>query len=265
MARDFEELDHCYTPIGELSLRRRKYPSFDADVFEVKLGDEFLMSSLFTASEIALANMGVGAANAGQLTVVVGGLGLGHTARAALDHPAVSSVLVIEAIPQVIMWHRRGLLPLGAGLTTEPRCRLVEGDFFALVRDPKHGLDPEAPDRQMDVVLLDIDHSPRSVLHPSHEAFYRADGLRQLESRIKPGGVFALWSNDPPDHAFLQLLKSVFGTAESRVVAFYNPLQNREAANTIYIARTTAAHATAQDLGCKISDTRHSTRRRSQG
>jgi hypothetical protein len=62
-------LDYRYTLIGELSLRRRKCPSFDTDVFEVKLGNKFLMSSLFAASEIALATMGAGAANAGQLSL----------------------------------------------------------------------------------------------------------------------------------------------------------------------------------------------------
>lgn len=241
MASDFEELDYCRTPIGELSLRRRKYVSLGLDVFEVKLGDEFLMSSLFTASEIALAQLGLAAAGAAELDVIVGGLGLGYTARAAIDHPGVRSVLVIEAIPQVIDWHRRGLVPLGAGLTNEPRCRLIQGDFFALVEDAARGFDPNFPGRRFDAVLLDIDHSPRSVLHSSHGGFYTSDGLRRLARQIEPGGIFALWSNDPPDSEFLQALAGVFAAAESRVVTFHNPLQNREAANTVYIARKAAA------------------------
>jgi spermidine synthase len=237
MARNFEELDHCHTPIGELSLRRRKYISLGVDVFEVKLGDEFLMSSLFTASEIALAQLGLAAAGAGELDVVVGGLGLGYTARAALDHAGVRSVLVIEAIPQVIDWHRRGLVPLGSGLTDEPRCRLIQGDFFALVHDAEKGLDPASPGRRFGAVLLDIDHSPSSVLHPSHGGFYTPDGLRRLASQLEPGGIFALWSNDPPDDEFLQLLTGAFASAEPHVVTFHNPLQNRQSANTVYVAR----------------------------
>jgi spermidine synthase len=199
------------------------------------------MSSLFTAGETALANLGLDAANAGELDVVIGGLGLGHTACAALDHTRVRAVVVIEAIPEVITWHQRGLVPLGSGLANEPRCRLVEGDFFALVRDSEQSLDPDTPGRRFDVVLLDIDHTPRIVLHPTHGAFYTGDGLRQLASRLKPGGVFALWSNDPPDDEFLQVLACVFATADAHVVTFHNPLQNREAANTVYVARAGAA------------------------
>ena len=160
MASDFEELDYCRTPIGELSLRRRKQVSLGVDVFEVKLGDGFLMSSLFTVSETALAQLGLAAAGAGELDVVVGGLGLGYTARAALDYPGVRSVLVIEAIPQVIAWHRRGLVPLGRRLADEPRCRLIQGDFFALAQDADRGFDPDSPSRQFNAVLVDIDHSP---------------------------------------------------------------------------------------------------------
>jgi spermidine synthase len=237
MARDFEELDHCPTPMGELSLRRRTYLSLGIDVFEVKLGDDFLMSSLFTASETALAQLGLEAAGADALDVVIGGLGLGYTARAALDHPGVRSVLVIEAIPQVIEWHRRGLVPLGSGLANEPRCRLIHGDFFALVAEDSPGLDPEAPGRRFHAVLVDIDHAPRNVLHPSHGPFYTPDGLRRLTRQLEPGGVFALWSNDPPDQEFLKVLAGVFATAKAHVVTFHNPLQNRETANTVYVAR----------------------------
>jgi spermidine synthase len=241
MASDFEELDYCHTPIGELSLRRRKQVSLGVDVFEVKLGDDFLMSSLFTASEIALAQLGLTAAGAGELDVVVGGLGLGYTARAALDHAGVRSVLVIEAIPQVIAWHRRGLVPLGRGLADEPRCRLMQGDFFALAQSAGPGFDPDSPNRQFHAALVDIDHSPGSVLHPRHAAFYSAEGFRRLARWLKRGGVFALWSNEPPDNAFLQVLASVFAGAEPHVVRFHNPLQNREAVTTVYVARNATA------------------------
>ena len=240
MSANFEELDYRRTPIGELSLRRRKIVSLDVDVYEIKLGDEFLMSSLFTEGEIALANLGLAELDARELDVAVGGLGLGYTARAALDHPGVRSVLVIEAIPEVIEWHRRELVPLGAQLTADQRCRMLNGDFFALLNAPASSLDPEATGRKFHAVLLDIDHSPRSLLHPSHGTFYEADGLRRVAAQLRPGGVFALWSNDPPDSDFLKVLNVVFASSQSRVVTFHNPLQNREAASTVYIARTQA-------------------------
>lgn len=236
MSIDFEELDYRDTPIGELSLRRRTQPALGVEVFEVKLGDEFLMSSLFTAGEIALARHGLAALAAGPLDVLVGGLGLGYTAKAVLDDARVRSLVVIEALPAVIDWHRRGLVPLGAELSADARCDFVSGDFFALVN--VGGIDPRHPGRRFDAILVDIDHSPCAVLHPTHGAFYGRDGLRRLTGHLKPDGVFALWSDDPPDEAFGAELAAVFAHVETHVVTFHNPLQNRDATNTVYVARS---------------------------
>ena len=85
--------------------------------------------------------------------------------------------------------------------------------------------------------MLDVDHSPRDVLHPSHTPFYESDGLRQLTSHLLPGGVFALWSNDPPDEQFHIALSEAFACYETHVVTFSNPIQHREEANTVYVAR----------------------------
>ena len=242
MSSDFEELDYRRTALGELSLRRRRILSLAGrEVFEVKLGDDFLMSSLFSEGEIALATLGLAAHAAeqpgAQLDVVVGGLGLGYTACAALDFPGVQSVLVIEALAEVIHWHQKGLVPLGARLTGDPRCRLVNGDFFALVHPAEQGFDHEAPGRRFHAILLDVDHSPRNLLHSRHAAFYEPAGLRAVTNYLHPGGVFALWSNDPPDEDFLRALAASYATAQAHVVKFHNPLLNREAANTVYVAR----------------------------
>ena len=238
MNTDFEELDYRRTPLGELSLRRRRVLSLAGrEVFDVKLGDEFLMSSLFNEGEIALARLGLAALGSGQLDVVVGGLGLGYTAGAALDFPGVRSVLVIETLAEVIRWHQKGLVPLGAKLTGDPRCRLVNGDFFTLAQANSQGFDHEAPDRRFHAVLLDVDHAPNRLLHPRHGALYEPAGLRSLTNYLHPGGVFALWSNDPPADDFLRALATVFATSQAHVVKFHNPLLNCEAANTVYVAR----------------------------
>lgn len=238
MEIDFEELDYRQTPIGELSLRRRLVLSLGGvEAYEVKLGDEFLMSSLFNEGEIALANLGLAGIEAGPADVVVGGLGLGYTAAAVLDFPSVRSLLVVEALDAVIDWHRDGLVPLGARLAADPRCRFVHGDFFAMASEQGSGFDPQAPDRRFHSVLLDIDHSPRDLLHARHGSFYEDAGLRQLRDRLHPGGTFALWSNDPPDDAFLQALDTVFVETHANVVSFHNPLLNQEASNTVYVAR----------------------------
>ena len=172
----FEELDFRPTPMGALSLRRRRQLSSGIDVYEIKLGDEFLMSSMFTAAEIALARLGLAALQRPELDVVVGGLGLGYTAQAVLEDARVRSLVVVDALAEVIEWHERGLLPLGPSLTADPRCRLVHGDFFAMSYSIE-GLDPQTPRRRFDAVLVDIDHSPTNLLHPRHAALYRAGGL----------------------------------------------------------------------------------------
>ncbi|MET7736985.1 spermidine synthase [Streptomyces sp. NPDC005402] len=235
MGLRFEEIDWRPTPIGDISLRRRRHPESGEDVYEVKLGDEFLMSSLFTAGEIALAELALAKLPGAELDVAVGGLGLGYTAGAALDDPRVRSLTVIDALAEVIDWHRRGLVPLGARLTSDTRCRLVHGDFFAMAADP-HGLDPEQPGRRFHAILLDVDHSPRHVLHPRHAALYEPAGLRALAGHLHPDGLFALWSNDPPDDQFTTTLSAVFAQVAAHVVEFDNPLQGGTATNTVYLA-----------------------------
>ena len=238
MSANFAELDYRQTPLGELTLRRRRVPELDGvEVFEVKLGDAFLMSSLFHEVEEALADLGLGALDAPEMDVVVGGLGLGYTALAALMHSAVRSLIVVDALEAVIDWHERGLVPLGPQLTADPRCRFVLGDFFALAGAPDTGFDPETPGRRFHAVLLDIDHSPTHLLHPRHGAFYQPAGLRSLASQLHPEGVFALWSDDPPDEAFLEALREVFATAEAHVVSFFNPLLEDDSSSTVYVAR----------------------------
>ena len=241
MSLPFEELDYRPTPMGDLILRRRRIAMMDdLEVLEVKLGDGFLMSSLFHEVEEALADRGLAAVTAGPgepLRVVVGGLGLGYTAVAALKDPRVGQLLVVDIMPAVIEWHQKGMVPLGPVLTADPRCRLIEADFFALASNPARGFDPAQPGGRFHAVLLDIDHSPDNLLHERHAGFYSVAGLRRLSEQLLPGGVFALWSDDPPENSFLGHLGEVFDRTESHVVTFYNPIQERESASTVYVAR----------------------------
>ncbi len=231
MGRLIEELDYRVTDMGPLVLRRRWVAAIDQDVVEVILGDEHLMSSLFTVGEIELAVRGLAAARGEGLRVLVGGLGLGYTARAALAHPRVASVEVVDALGPVIEWHRAGLLaPLGDSLGTEPRCILSHGDFFGWFDAPR------SEGERYDVVLLDIDHSPRQLLHPDHARFYSREGLTRVREALTAQGVFAMWSDEAPDDAFLALLEAVFPAARAEVVAFDNPLTGGASTCTIYVA-----------------------------
>lgn len=235
----FQELDYRDTPIGGLSLRRRRELKLGVDVFEIKLGDEFLMSSLFTASEIALADLGLAGLTGPALNVVVGGLGLGYTAKAVLAHGNVASLIVVDFLEAVIDWHRQGLVPLGAELSSDPRCRFVHGDFFKLAASAS-GFDPDAPGRQFDAVLVDIDHSPEALLDAGNASFYGEAGLKRLTAHLKPGGVFGLWSNDLPDPGFTARLGRVFADARAEPVTFHNPLQDRPFTQTVYLANKRA-------------------------
>ncbi len=235
----FEELDYCPTPIGAISLRRRHILALKTDVFEILLGEEHLMSSLFTASEVALADLGVAALQGDSLDILVGGLGLGYTAQAVLAHKSVASLTVVDLLEPVIRWHKDGLVPMKTELADHPSCQLVQGDFFALAASD-NGFDPEEPARQYDAILIDIDHTPERLLHGGSEGFYTPDGLRALRKFLKPGGVVGLWSDEAPDAAITALLSKAFDEAWAEPVVFPNPLQDgREVTQAVYLGRKT--------------------------
>lgn len=225
-----EELDWCETEWGTISLRRRVDPVTAREVHEVRLDEDFLMSSQFTHGERELARIGLAAARGERLRVLVGGLGLGYTAWTAAADPRVAELVVIEALEPVIGWHRRELFDDTRGLSADPRVRLERDDFFDLVRSGRGG----AP---YDALLVDIDHAPDWLLRSDHGDFYTVGGLGAAGAMLVPGGVLALWSDEPPEPEFLGRLAEAFEHADAQVVTFPNPLTGGESANTIYVGR----------------------------
>lgn len=237
MASQFEELDFQKTPVGELSLRRRRSPAVPAvPVYEVKLDDGLLMSSAVTDGERALARLALEERAGRRAAVLVGGLGLGYTAAEALTFPDVERVVVVELLGAVLDWHRRRLVPMAERLLDDPRCTLLEGDFFRLVS----GDTPVPPDGRFDAILVDIDHAPDSWLHPRHEAFYSVAGLTALRERLLPGGTFALWSAAEPASGFAAAAALVFPRVRTFPVTFRNPHLDRDDTNWIVVADTGA-------------------------
>lgn len=230
MIARFEELDWQPTPMGDLTLRRRTEPVTGDLVYEVKLGEEYLMSSLFTVAEEELAVLGLAVASGAELAVLVGGLGLGYTAVAALRDERVRSLTIIDTLPAVIGWHERELLPVSEVLVRDPRTLLVLDDFFAVMRRA-----PGADAPRYDAILLDIDHSPRHRLDPSHADLYTAPGLVALDAHLAERGVFALWSDDPPDEEFMAVLREVFDDCAAHTVDFDNALTGGRSSNTVYV------------------------------
>ncbi|OCB45683.1 spermidine synthase [Mycobacterium malmoense] len=235
MSAHFEELGWQRTPMGVISLRRRFDLTMRADVYEVKLDDEYVMSSLFTVAERELARLGLARTPGAGVNVIIGGLGLGYTAREALKCARIRTLTIIEYSDAVIDWHERDLLPDTAGLAADSRVALVCADFFAAATDSV-GFDPQQPGRTYDAILLDIDHSPRHLLHHSHADFYTRKGLRAASALLAPGGAFAMWSDDAPDDEFTCLLESVFTDVETQRIWFDNPLTRGRSAATIYLA-----------------------------
>ncbi len=238
MSLNFKELDFQSTPIGDLLLRRRRMPQFpDLDIYEIKLGEEFLMTSLFHESEEQLAKLTLATLNKDNIHVVVGGLGLGYTTAAALEDSRVKSVTVVEFLKAIIGWHESGLVPLGKGLTEDKRCQFIHGDFFAFSRDTARGFDPCMPNQKYDAILLDIDHTPNHILHPTNSRFYSETGLAELATHLAAEGVFGLWSDGAPEQSFVDRLGKVFSNAEGHLIEFDNPITGGVSRGTVYLAK----------------------------
>ena len=238
MSVAFEELSRCATPMGVVSLRRRFDPVIEAEVYEARLDDEFLMSSQFTVAEEALATRVLAEVPGDELVIAVAGLGLGYTVRAALGDARVRSVDVVEALSAVIGWHTGNVIPDTRGLASDARVQLIEGDFFAMVRA---GAPFASGVEGYDAILVDIDHSPRHVLHSSHGEFYTVRGLGAVSARLRDGGALGLWSDDPPDREFMDVFEEVFRASAAHVVQFPNPYTGGESSNTVYVG-TASGH-----------------------
>jgi len=222
-------LDQEPTSIGRLCLQRREIASDPENpILEVTLNGEFLMSSLNTLSERELARRALAMHGGTGLRVLVGGLGLGYTAREALASDRTGEVEVVEFLPTVIGWLRRGLLPLSGVLNEAPGFKVVEGDVYALLEGP--------PGRRFDLILIDVDHSPEEALVAERRAFYTAEGLRRARGHLRPGGVLAVWSYcQSPE--FADALGEVFGEVQVEPVIFKNKLVDTVQADILYLVR----------------------------
>ncbi|MCP3898276.1 MAG: spermidine synthase [Desulfobacteraceae bacterium] len=238
MSLNYQELDFRQTPLGDLMLRRRRLLQLGGlEIYEVKLGEYFLMSSLFHEAESQLSKLGLGVLTEKKLDVVIGGLGLGYTAVSALEDERIKSLVVVEFLEPVIEWHQQELVPLGRILMADSRCRLVHADFFAMSRDVSKSFDPEHPTNKHDAILLDIDHTPSNVLHQSNTRFYSEKGLEELAQHLKPGGVFALWADGFPEESFSNKLKKVFEIVEAHTITFDNPIAGGSSEGAVYVAQ----------------------------
>jgi spermidine synthase len=158
------------------------------DSWVIRVGPQILMSTRMHDSEEALAEIGLARAKAPH-HVLVGGLGLGYTARAVLDRvPPEACVTVLELMPELVDWNRRYLGKLAGEPLLDPRCKLVLGDVFdTLKRSPN----------AFDVILLDVDNGPRGLSQPQNQRLYGERGIAVCLEALRPNGVLAVWSQGP--------------------------------------------------------------------
>ncbi|MEE2713765.1 MAG: spermidine synthase [Planctomycetota bacterium] len=233
MAPLFEILDLQETSLGQLCLRRRELLSRPGTIVtEVTLDHVFLMSSYHTESEEALTEIGLRMHDGDALSVLIGGLGLGYTARQALQSGRVAQVEVVELLDPVIQWLENGWLPTGESLASDARFQVTKGDVYARLLGPV--------EHPADLILIDVDHAPDEPLEPSSAAFYTVDGLRGVAEHLRPGGVLAVWSTFP-NPAFEATLAQVFDRVEVDTVAWWNDLVDEEKVDTLFAARKRVA------------------------
>jgi spermidine synthase len=217
------------TSLGTVYLRQRELPGQPGVVvLELFFDHALLMSSCSTHSERALAREAIALHGGGALQVLVGGLGLGYTAREALASSDVAAVEVIELLPQLIGWFDGGILPLGSELRADPRFSLREGDVYAQLGGP--------PGRRYDLILIDVDHAPEERLGDGDGAFYTEEVLRKAREHLAPDGILGVWSY-AESLRFAQLLGRVFGEVRVERVTFANPAIEEEETNWLFLAR----------------------------
>ena len=202
----YEDIDRDDTPLGELTLRR--YTAETGEVgYEIRLSGNFLMATHGAHSERAMAEMALARLDGDRvdLRVLVGGLGAGHTLRAALDLPGVIRVVVAEIGARMVDWNRRYFADANGHAVDDPRVEVRVADLHDVLR---------ASPAAFDLLLLDVDNGPGWLAAEGNAPLYEDEGVRDCIAALRPGGVLAVWSPGPNDR-FLETLTRVAGPVEA--------------------------------------------------
>lgn len=184
-----ETIDRRATPDGhEIALVRR-----GAD-FEIVYDGNFLMASDCRRSERSLAELGMAPlSQRNDITVLIGGLGMGHTLRAALDMPGVIRVDVVEISDAVVEWNRQHFAAINGNALADPRVQLHNTDLMTFLKQQRYTPIEEVKDGWL-ALLLDVDNGPQWPTRPQNSTIYTEEGLVRLEQALRHGGVLAVWS-----------------------------------------------------------------------
>ena len=191
---------------GDIRLIRR------ADEFSIMLGTIALMNSRLSGSEEAMAGLSWNRLrNRTTPHMLIGGLGMGFTLRAALaELPATAKITVAELMPAVVAWARGPMAQIFGTCLDDPRVDIKVNDVGRLIKSAK-GI--------YDAILLDVDNGPDGLTVETNDALYSVAGLKAARLALRPGGVLAIWAS-APDRAFTQRLgRAGFAVEEERVRA----------------------------------------------
>ncbi len=177
---------------GELVLQQR------GEEFAIRVNGRELMSSRQHGSEEKMAEVACAGLAGKKPRVLVGGLGLGYTVRAALERlPPSAEVVVSELVPAVVAWNQGVLAPLAGRPLEDARVKVETRDVGELLREA---------DGTYDAVLLDVDNGPEALTQEQNRWLYGERGLGTIRRAIKSRGVVVVWSASP-DHLFANRLK----------------------------------------------------------
>ena len=213
---------------GEVVLLARRDPEAQAGapvVLELRVNGVFVMDTLETTSETALARAALELVEAPS-RVLVGGLGLGFTAHEVLADPRVGHVVVAEIEEALVGWFRDGTVPHGPAFLADRRVTVAVGDVRQVVE--------EAAPASLDLVLLDVDNGPDFLVFEANAALYESTFLERVWVVLRPGGALAVWSSTESSR-LADSMTAVFGscTVEDRSVT----LQGREDVYWLHVAR----------------------------
>jgi len=185
---------------GELRLKKR------GAEFSIMLGSNELMNSRLSGSEEALAKLScVKLRDLERPRILIGGLGMGFTLRAALaELGPQAQVIVAELIPAVVAWARGPMAEVFGDSLMDSRVGIHEGDVGRLIRSSRSAYD---------AILLDVDNGPEGLTRQANDSLYDLPGLGAAKTALTPGGVLAVWSS-APNRAFTQRLRQVGFRAE---------------------------------------------------
>jgi len=226
MHLDYQDIDREQTSLGELTLRRYRAETGETG-YEILIDGNFLMASHGAHSEAAMAALAFERLRppAEGIRILIGGLGAGHTLRAALDLPRVRRVVVAEIGAKVPEWNRRFFHAVNGGAVDDPRVDVRIADVAEVLRRS-----PGA----FELLLLDVDNGPGWLAAAGNAALYETAGVELCRRALVPGGVAAIWSPQP-NPRFWQTLRAIFPNAEEwDTTAIGKPL--REPGDTVYLA-----------------------------